>query len=217
MNDQEAKKEILAAIKQAKPESLPLPEIDLPEWSGDKRAEFINTLIGFDGAAALFKTREDALAWLHSPVGAASDPQIPVYSSAPGFEGNVTEEDIADLRNAHKIKACVTEGEIGVGEMGAIWVTDKSLKHAICALLAERMYVLLDSAKIVGGLQDAYERLNLREQQYGSFFAGPSATADIEAIHITGAQGPLGLTALIYNCEDAPEQPQVLDQHNKPA
>ena len=41
--------------------------------------------------------------------------------------------------------ARVTEGELGVGEMGSIWVTDDSLGHAACALLSRRLFVFLDS------------------------------------------------------------------------
>lgn len=64
--------------------------------------------------------------------------------------------------------------------------------------------------KIVNGIHEAYARLDLRNCQFGSFFSGPSATADIEAVHITGAQGPLSLTVLLYNCPDAPNPPSPL-------
>ena len=50
----------------------------------------------------------------------------------------------------------------------------------------------------MGNMHDAYNFIDLKNNQYGSFFTGPSATADIEAIHITGAQGEISLTVFLY-------------------
>lgn len=213
MDQQEAKKEILARIKAGKPASQPLPDVPTYPWPGDPTANFLERLIGFDGRAVKFRTRDDAVKWLKT------QPEVDlakraVYSSAEGFEGNVSDGDLADLRQAGRVYACATEGELGVGEMGSIWVTDQSLKRAPAALLCRRLFVFLDAKKIIGGLHEAYASLKLGETSYGSFFTGPSATADIEAVHITGAQGPLSFTALLYNCEDAPETPELLVNPN---
>ena len=171
--------------------SFPLPDIPMYPWPGDPLAGFISHLEGFDGKAVKFATRAEALRWL------ATQPEMDPSQNA----GNFGEKDLSDLRNAEKINTCVTEAEMGVGEMGSVWVTDRSLRHAPCALMSRHLFVLLDATKIVGGLHQAYARLSLRNQQYGSFFTGPSATADIEAVHITGAQGPLSMTVLLYNCK----------------
>jgi len=80
--------------------------------------------------------------------------------------------------------------------------------------LSRHLFIFLDSSKIVHGLHEAYASLNLREHQYGSFYTGPSATADIEAVHVTGAQGPLSLTVLLYNCADAPNPPELMVNPN---
>lgn len=207
MSYTDAKNEILAAIRSGKPDPLPEPEIPVYDWPGDPLENFIESLLSFDGKAALFKTRDDAIAWLKAQrdLGRA-------YSSAQGFEGGVTDADLADLRKAADVESCVTEGVMGVGEMGSIWVTDKSLKRAPAALLCERLIILLDKEKIAGSLSEAYERINIKDNQYGAFYAGPSATADIEAVRVTGAQGPLSLTALIYNCPDAPDSWRLLEK-----
>lgn len=208
MKQQEAKNEIMGLIASATPPATALPEMPVFQYNENPLTDFIRHLLGFDGRAIEFKTREDAIAWLQAqPEFDAASERI--YSSVADIRGNVTEEDIADLRNARKIQICVTEGEFGVGEMGAIWVTDATLKHAVCALLARRLFILLDAGRIMGSLHDAYAAIKIQEHQYGSFYTGPSATADIEAVHITGAQGPLGLTAVLYNCESAPESPKL--------
>ena len=210
---QDSKNAILSQIRSGKPAPQPLPEVPSYHFSGDAVEEFIKHLLAVDGRVVEFKCRADALAWLKSQpeMDAASHA---IYSSAAGIEGNVSEEDISDLHNATKIEVCVTDAGMGVGEVGAVWVSNKSLRHAACALLARRLFVFVDEKNILGGMHDAYKSIKLREQQYGSFFTGPSATADIEAIHITGAQGPLAFTALIYNRANAPDTPELLVNPN---
>lgn len=210
MNQQQAKAEILGSIRPGA--AVPLADVPMYKYNGDPVAGFVEKLIGFDGRAIKFRSRPDAIAWL------ASQPEFAegkiVYSSAEGIPGNMPEADLADLHAALKLDTCVTEGLLGVGEMGAIWVTDKSLKHAACALLCRRLFILLDSNDIKGGLHEGYAAIDLAGQQYGSFFTGPSATADIEAVHITGAQGPLALTAVLYNCADAATEPELMVNPN---
>lgn len=184
---------------KSSPSSCPLPEVPMYPWTGDPLEGFISHLEGFDGKAVKFASRDEALSWLTTQPEMDMNHNL-VYSTIESVSGNLDEENLTDLKDAELINTCVTEAEMGVGEMGSVWVTDRTLGHAACALLSRHLFVLLDARKIAGGLHEAYSRLNLRDQQYGSFFTGPSATADIEAVHITGAQGPLSLTVLLYNC-----------------
>lgn len=203
---QTVKNDILDKIKQGKPAALPLPVVPMFPYKGDPVEDFINQLINFDGQVIQFKSRESAVEWLNKQLQEKLA-QKKIYSSASGIEGNISEEMLADLHNATQINICVSEADMGVGEMGAVWVTDASLKHAACAHLSRHLYILLDSTRIFGGLHEAYAHIQLPEHQYGSFFTGPSATADIEAVHITGAQGPLVFTVLLYNRENALPDP----------
>ncbi|MBD5553226.1 MAG: LUD domain-containing protein [Desulfovibrio sp.] len=212
MSGQDTKNAILERIRAGKPEGQPLPDVPMYPWRGDLVSGFIERLLSFDGRAIKFKDRDSAIAWLKTQPELAEGKQV--YSSAEGFAGNVTDADLADLHAALKLDSCVTEGCLGVGEMGSIWVTDESLGHAVCGLLTRRLFILLDAAKIKGGLHEAYASLKLRDHQYGSFFTGPSATADIEAVRITGAQGPLAMTAVLYNCGDAPAGPELMVSAN---
>lgn len=214
MKQQDARNEILETIRKGKPESQPLPEYSFPPYPGKPRENLITCILAVNGKAVLFRTREEAVSWLMAQEELDME-KHQVYSSAPGIEGNVPESDLADLRNASKIHSCITEGEMGVGETGSIWVTDESLRHAVCALLCQHLFILLDSSRITGDMHSAYSQIRLQDHQYGSFFTGPSATADIEAVRITGAQGPLSMTALLYNCEEAEVPPKVLSAARK--
>lgn len=213
MNQQDIKNEILARIRSGKPALQPLPDVPMYPYKGNALDNFISQLLSFDGRAVKFKTRQDAIAWLKEQPEMDASKHV-IYSSAAGVDGNIGEEDLTDLHNAHRINTCVTESGMGVGEMGSVWVTDDSLVHAACALLSQRLFVFLDSKKVTGGLHEAYASLKLGDHQYGSFYTGPSATADIEAVHITGAQGPLSLTVMLYNCDDAPATPELLVNPN---
>lgn len=213
MNQQDIKNDILARIHSGKPELTPLPDVPMYAFNADPLDHFIDRLLSFDGKAVKFRTRDDAVAWLKTQPEMDAAKQT-IYSSATGVDGNFGEDELADIHNAHKIKTCVTESSLGVGEMGSVWVTDESLGHAACALLSQHLFIFLDSKNIVGGLHEAYASLHLADHQYGSFYTGPSATADIEAVHITGAQGPLSLTVLLYNCPDAPATPELLTNPN---
>lgn len=209
MTQQDIKNEILNRIRAGKPKLCPLPEVPMYGYPGNPLDDFVEHLLSFDGKAIKFKTREDAVSWLKTRPEMDST-KMTIYSATDGVEGNVSEDELTDLHNAHNIETCVAESSMGVGEMGSVWVTDESLKHAACALLSRRLFIFLDSKKIIAGLHDAYASLRLADHQYGSFYTGPSATADIEAVHITGAQGPLSLTVMVYNCEDAPATPQLM-------
>lgn len=199
--DKDSRAMILSCIRAGLPAPEPLPDVPLYRWPGDPVDNFISKLEAFDGSAERFATRRDALSWLAKQSDMDDAVNI-IYSSADGVGSNISEESIADPHNAHVIDTCVTESRLGVGETGSVWVTDESLRHAACALMSRHLYVLLDSTRIVGGIHEAYAALHLAGHAYGSFYTGPSATADIEAVHITGAQGPLALTVLLY---DRPE------------
>lgn len=209
MNHEAVKSGIMARINAASHGEQTLPDVPFYSWPGDPVENFIKRLIGFDGRAIKFRAREDALAWLLTQPELDREKRV-IYSRAAGVPGNFGEEDLADPHNAHRVETCVTEGELAVGETCSIWVTDRSLGLAACALLARRLFIFQDSSKIVSGLHEAYAKIDLRSQQYGCFFSGPSATADIEAVHLTGAQGSLALTALLYNCADAADKPQLI-------
>ncbi len=87
---------------------------------------------------------------------------------------------------------------LGVAEAGAIWLTQDSLVVNALGVLSQHLVVLLDPARIVDSLHDAYGQLDLTASPYGVFLAGPSATGDIEGVIIHGA--PAGARSLDRPC-----------------
>ncbi len=194
-NTVSSKDAILEKIRNGKLHLQRLPDVPIFAYTGDMQEGFIEHLTGFDGKAECFDTRAQAIEWLDKQLD--KDTKC-IYSNIPEYQGTITLADLKDPHDAHKIDICIGEGELGVAETGSVWVTNKSLGLAAAALLSTDLYLLLDRANLKGGLHEAYQALKLTDTQYGSFYTGPSATADIEAIHVTGAQGEISLTVLLY-------------------
>lgn len=189
---------ILNRISAGQPEFVRHPAVNYHEYPGNKTENFENKLRFFDGEYRRFKTRADAVDWLKTNI--KLDNHV-VYSSLKDYEGNLSLQELDDPHKAISIDSCISEGELGIGETGSVYVTNDSLGLAASALFSTNLYLLLDADKIVDGVQSAYKQLDLRAHQYGAFYSGPSATADIEAVHITGAQSEISLTVLLYNCK----------------
>lgn len=193
----DSRESILAKIKKAKPSARPLPEIPTFEIAGDALRNFIGHVKGFDGDCRLFASRSQAIEWLQNNVATRTGV---VYSALDDVKTAVTIADFATPAAMHTIDTCIAEAILGIGETGSLLVDAKALGSPAAALFSTDLFLLIDRNKIVDGVQHAYAQFDPGDYQYCSFFSGPSATADIEAVHITGAQGEISLTAIVYNC-----------------
>lgn len=203
----DSRESILAKIKSSKPAARPLPEIPVFDIPGKPLQNFIAHLKGFDGDYRLFHSRQDAEGWLKSEVIKRADSEGKrVISAVPDMEGNVYLKDFASPAGMHVIDICIAETGLAVGETGSMLVDSLSLGSPAAALFSTDLYLLIDRRHLIAGLQEAYSKIDLTGSRYSAFFSGPSATADIEAVHITGAQGEISLTAVIYNCSDEDEK-----------
>jgi L-lactate dehydrogenase complex protein LldG len=120
-----------------------------------------------------------------------------VCSAVPEIPGTRRIETVRDPHELADVDVGVMRSPLGVGEAGAIWVTQAELVVNALGVLSQHLVVLLDPAAIVGTMHDAYERLDLAASPYGVFMAGPSATGDIEGVIVHGAQGARSLTVFL--------------------
>lgn len=196
VHENEARADILSRIRQGKPTPLPHPDVPIFPFPGDTITNFETNLKNFSGELMRFGSRADAVDWIRKNL--ISDGRT-VFSSVEELDGLTKKpSDYPDPHDANVIGITIGEGIVGVGETGSVFVTDKSLGLPAAALFCTDLYLLLDHNAIVPSIQEAYDILDLRAHRYGSFYSGPSATADIEAVHITGAQAELSLTVLLY-------------------
>lgn len=132
---------------------------------------------------------EEAQAIMHKKL-----PDAKVTCSAtPEWIGNqdIKVEKPADLNH---VDLGIFRAEFGVAEMGMVWVTEKSLVTNSLGYLSQHLAVLLDPTDITENMHTAYQRVQLPAAHYGCFVMGPSATADINAVLVHGAQGARTLT-----------------------
>jgi L-lactate dehydrogenase complex protein LldG len=141
------------------------------------------------GAAHEIGSRSEAeakLASLHSKA------QV-ICSAVPEIPGTRRAETIRVPRELADVDVGVVRAQFGVAETGSVWLTQEDLIVDGLGFLSQHLVVLLDPVEIVADMHAAYARVRLDQTAYGCFMMGPSATGDIEATMVRGAQGPRSL------------------------
>ena len=118
-------------------------------------------------------------------------PQLPVTGAAYSFS--------ARPHLMENVELAVLQGQFGVAENGAIWVTDANMGDRALPFICHHLALVIHRADIVQTLHDAYERIGASPHEFGAFIAGPSKTADIEQSLVLGAHGPKSLVVFIMN------------------
>ncbi len=186
---------ILKKVREGKPKEIKLPDVPLYSYPGNSLDSFISNLKSFDGNVIEFASRNEAIEWLENNIDRNNNN---IFSAIVDYHGNKELSDFKTPHEAHVVDIAIGEGVLGVAETGSVWVTEESLGLTAAALFSTDLYILLDKKSIKSGLHEAYKNIDLAKHQYGAFYTGPSATADIEAVHVTGAQGEISLTVLLF-------------------
>jgi len=116
-----------------------------------------------------------------------------ICSAVPEIAGTRRVEKVGDPHDLADVDVGVVRAQFGVAENGAIWLTQEDLVVNALGFLSQHLIVLLDPERIVPDMHAAYHRVGLNETAYGCFMMGPSATADVEATLVHGAQGARSL------------------------
>ncbi len=122
-----------------------------------------------------------------------------ICSMVPEIKGNreLNEQNLP--KELDDIDYAIVRASFGVAETGSICLTEKNLMINTLGYLPQHLIVLLDPAKIVYNLHDAYAQPEWYSVNYASLHSGPSATADIEGVLIRGAQGVRSLSVLLIS------------------
>jgi L-lactate dehydrogenase complex protein LldG len=116
-----------------------------------------------------------------------------ICSAVPEIAGTRRVETVHDSHELADVDVGVVRAQFGVAESGAVWLTQEDLIVDGLAFLSQHLIVLLDPEQILADMHEAYRRVRLDETAYGCFMMGPSATADVEATLVHGAQGARSL------------------------
>jgi L-lactate dehydrogenase complex protein LldG len=113
----------------------------------------------------------------------------------------VLNEEVIDLtkEELYTIDIACIKGGIAVAENGTIWVTEKNMGNRILPFSTEQLIIVIEAKNIVNNMHDAYAAIDIQENGYGVFIAGPSKTADIEQSLVIGAHGPTDLIVFIIH------------------
>ncbi|MFT4205211.1 MAG: LUD domain-containing protein [Chitinophagaceae bacterium] len=120
-----------------------------------------------------------------------------ICSATDEWQGNKPIDPHTDPRTMEDVDIAIVRSDLGIAEMGMVWLTEQRLKVISLAFLCQHIIVLLEPKKITANMHTAYRQVRLDIDNYGCFVMGPSATADIGAVLIHGAQGPRSLTVFL--------------------
>ncbi len=188
--------DILTAIRKNKPAAVPRPTLrDLSSSGieGDLLALFKKHLKEADGEFYRLESGKEVSALIKKLF---PDAKV-ICSATPEVKGSRPIKPDTDPHSLADVDVGVFRAKFGVAENGAIWVTEEDLVITALGVLPEHLIVLLDPDRIVSNMHAAYREVKLDEHHYGCFMMGPSATADIGAVHVNGAQGSRSL-AIIF-------------------
>lgn len=185
--------QILARIRSNQPAPVPLPEVPVHEAEGAVLERF-KAGVARMGGKVLERAAGADLATL---IGELHPDAKVVCSATPEVEGNRALDPTRPPVELDDVDVGVVRAVFGVAETGSVWLTDAQFGVSALGFLSQHLVVLLDPARIVAGIQDAYRERGEFDSGYGVLMTGPSATADIEGILIHGAQGIRTLTVVI--------------------
>ena len=116
-----------------------------------------------------------------------------ICSAVPEIIGTRRASEVNDPHELADVDVGIVRAQFGVAESGAVWLTQEDLIVDALGFLSQHLIVLLDPNEIVSDMHAGYRRVRLDETAFGCFMMGPSATADVEATLVHGAQGARSL------------------------
>jgi len=185
---------ILAAVKKAQPDYIPLPESESVVVRGSDVASYQKVLEAIGGKAYIINDTEDVIAYVEKLFPEARR----IVSTVTSIEKHlVHDEQQVELRSLQDVEVAIVKAKLAVAENGAIWVTEDDLKIRVLPFICENLIAIVEAKDIVTNMHDAYEVIGSADYGFGAFIAGPSKTADIEQSLVLGAHGPKSMTVLI--------------------
>lgn len=186
-----ARDTILTATKANQPEISLLPEIDLQAVISyeDVVAQFITVLQGIGGKVVPVTNINGVKNILAAEMqeGKYIVNTMPVLGEVDPGLGALSAQQLAGV---DKVFA---RGTIGVAENGAVWICEKNMCNRLLPFICQHLVLVVDKKDIVHTMHHAYQRINVFEEGFGVFIAGPSKTADIEQSLVIGAHGARSL------------------------
>ncbi len=190
-----AREKILTAITANKPALVNLPAIDLQLVTNydDLVAKFTTTLESIGGQVLHLKDSS----MLSSIINEEMQTGKLVLNAIDDLTGELNSSQVASALEPVD-KAFIKAG-IGVAENGAVWVKESQMVNRLLPFICQHLVIVLEKENLVSTMHHAYQQVNVFEEGFGVFIAGPSKTADIEQSLVIGAHGARSMTVYLLN------------------
>jgi L-lactate dehydrogenase complex protein LldG len=185
--------EILKNIQKSKPELIPLPEFVPLSFTAhsDLLDTFLRSVEAVGGKAVVVKNEREISERIKAEFPDAKE----IISLVEYVDmETVDRKMISSSRDLDRLDLAIVNGQFGVAENGAVWVSDKNIFHRSIPFITSHLAIVIDNEHLVENMIDACERISNFNEGFGVFISGPSKTADIEQSLVIGAQGALSLT-----------------------
>ncbi len=179
---------ILAKIKAITTEQKALPEIPDFSLEGDLAEKFTQSIQANKGEVVGEKELADII---------AQNNFRKIHSLAANFKDFSNTELPVDPHQLKDLDLAIIEGQFGVAENGAIWLTDENTGLRALPFITEHLVIVLKKNSLVANMHEAYKKIGLAHSGFGLFISGPSKTADIEQSLVIGAHGAKSLRVVL--------------------
>lgn len=191
--------QLLARVRQNKPEPLPLPDVPTFVNESDDQFTRFRDALAFVGGKLLELQPGDSLGeqlrqTFPDAERIASSlplPELPLIDV--GLETNKVVLEQIDL--------AVLKGEFVVAENGAVWLPELNMLNRSLPFITQHLVLVVGRDTLVPNMHIAYQQVDRESLTYGVFVCGPSKTADIEQSLVVGAHGPRSLTIVLTSDE----------------
>jgi L-lactate dehydrogenase complex protein LldG len=199
---------ILSRIRQVRQPSVELPSLDQSWIKYDNPIEqFMNVVQAVGGSSHVVDDPCEARERLDlMPTYTSAST---VFSQIPKIaESTIHIDEIADPHDLAQLDYGIFQGEFGVAENAAIWLTDERVSHRVLFFIAQHLVIVVPDDQILHNMHEAYQRLSFAGRSFGVFMSGPSKTADIEQSLVIGAHGARSLTVLLMRSTTNHQTPE---------
>lgn len=191
-----SREKILAAIRQNKPDSQPLPErIAFGERPADVVLQFKTVLQAIGATVVEAAGFEEVRAHVRETFPGFTNVAVTVTELTDLADFSLS---VADPHDLEHVNLAILPGGFGVAENGAVWLSEAEMgPHRVLPFVTQHLAMVVSRENVLASMHEAYERLRVDETGFGVFIAGPSKTADIEQSLVIGAHGARSLVVYL--------------------